>query len=61
MWCAKETLYKYARRRELDLLRDLRVLSLDAEAGRIVGSIAGGAPLSLSMRREEGCMLVCIL
>lgn len=61
VWCAKETLYKYARRRELDLLRDLHVLSLDAEAGRIVGSIAGGAPLSLSMRREEGCMLVCIL
>lgn len=24
-WCAKETLYKYAGRRELDLLRDLRI------------------------------------
>lgn len=24
-WCAKETLYKYAERRKLDLLRDLRV------------------------------------
>ena len=28
VWCAKETLYKYARRRNLDLLRDLRIVSV---------------------------------
>lgn len=61
VWCAKETLYKYARRRELDLLRDLQVISFDAASGCICGRILGGPTLSLAMYREEGCMLVCLL
>ena len=47
VWSAKETLYKYAGRRELDLLRDLRVEQPDWTAGTLVGRIGGGTPLRL--------------
>ena len=58
LWCAKETLYKYAGRRELDLLRDLRILSVDIAAGRIVGRICDGEPLELQLRFVGGCVVV---
>ena len=58
VWCAKETLYKYAGRRELDLLRDLRILSVDIAAGRIVGRICDGEPLELQLRFVDGCVVV---
>ncbi len=44
VWSAKETLYKYAGRRELDLSEDLRVEQLDWPAGTLVGRIGGGIP-----------------
>lgn len=47
VWCAKECLYKYAERRALDLLRDLRIERVDFGAGTLVGRIGDGAPLLL--------------
>ncbi len=51
VWCAKETLYKYAGRRELDLLGDLRIERVDPAAdfrsGTLVGRIGGGEALTL--------------
>lgn len=47
VWSAKETLYKYAGRRELDLLRDLSIERADLGHGIIRGRIAGGEPLRL--------------
>ena len=41
VWCAKEALYKYARRPGLDLLHDLRVETVDFAAGTVVGRIGG--------------------
>ncbi len=41
-WSAKECLYKLARRRELDLLRDLQLLEVEFEgdhAGKIIGRL----------------------
>lgn len=61
VWCAKETLYKYAGRRELDLLHDLRILEADFAAGRLVGSIAGGEPVSMSLLRREEYLVTFIL
>ena len=46
-WCAKETLYKYAGRRELDLLLDLRIEEVDFRTATLVGRICGGIPLTL--------------
>ena len=93
-WCAKEALYKYAGRRELDLLRDLRLLEADlgegfdplpgvssgvgvtaasagtgvpgeepvgmadGAAGKVTGSVCGGAPVTLSVLRAAGYLLV---
>lgn len=47
VWCAKECLYKYARRRELDLLRDLRIEQVDFGAGTLAGRIGDGDLLLL--------------
>lgn len=61
LWCAKETLYKYAGRVELDLLRDLSVESVDLDAGSLGARIENGALLQLSVRREDGYILVYLL
>ena len=59
VWCAKECLYKYAGRRELDLLRDLRVERVDLSAGTLVGRIGdGGAPLRLCFLFLAGRVVV---
>ena len=46
-WCAKETLYKYAGRREVDLLHDLHIEEVDFRTATLVGHICGGKPLTL--------------
>lgn len=59
-WCAKETLYKYARRRELDLCRDLRLLEADLARGRLVGRIGDGALLPMRIDRVEEALVVSL-
>jgi len=41
VWCAKECLYKFAGRRRLDFLRDMRVGSVDFAAGRLTARLLG--------------------
>lgn len=60
VWCAKEALYKYARRPGLDLLHDLRIERFEPTAGRLTGRIVGGAPEELEVRCEEGFIVVAI-
>ena len=61
VWCAKETLYKYAGRPGLDLLRDLHIDAVDFGAGTIVGRIRDGEPVGLSLLRDAGFIAVYIL
>lgn len=61
VWCAKETLYKYAGRRELDLLRDLRITEADLAAGCLAGRIAGGAPVAMRLLCRDGYLTTFIL
>lgn len=50
VWCAKEALYKYAGRSELDLLDDLRIETADLSRNRLTGRIAGeAAPVTISL------------
>ncbi len=62
VWCAKETLYKYAGRRELDLLRDLRIERVDPAAdfrsGTLVGRIGDGGALTLHFLMLAGRAVV---
>ena len=60
-WCAKETLYKYAGHRELDLLRDLRITEADLAAGCLAGRIAGGAPVAMRLLCRDGYLAIFIL
>lgn len=50
VWCAKECMYKYARRSGTDRLRDLRVDAVDFAAGRIAGRV-GREPVAMRMHR----------
>ncbi|WP_288868232.1 4'-phosphopantetheinyl transferase superfamily protein [uncultured Alistipes sp.] len=61
VWSAKETLYKYAGRKELDLLCDLRVEQADFSAGRLVGRIRGGEALLLRFLFFAGRVIVFLL
>lgn len=61
VWCAKETLYKYAGRRELDLLHDLRITEADLAAGCLAGRIAGGAPVAMRLLCRDGYLAIFIL
>ena len=56
VWCAKETLYKLARRRGLDLLRDLAIERIDFAAGEVVGRVREPIPMRLELR--EGLIVV---
>ena len=47
LWCAKEALYKYSDERGLDFLRDLKILSLDLEQGKILGQIKNYPPVMM--------------
>lgn len=61
VWCAKEALYKYARRPGLDLLHDLRVEAVDFAAGIVVGRIGGGEAIRLTLHRADGFIAVYIV
>ncbi|MBP3482728.1 MAG: 4'-phosphopantetheinyl transferase superfamily protein [Alistipes sp.] len=60
LWCAKETMYKYSGRRGLNLLEDLRVESVDFDAGRIAGRICGGDLVEMRMSVCEDNLVVYI-
>ena len=59
LWCAKETLYKYSGRRNLDLLRDLRIERFDPDEGRDDGSYLRG--IRIGNRTSEGGGASCSL
>lgn len=59
LWCAKETLYKYSGRRNLDLLRDLRIERFDPDEGRMTGSYLRG--IRIGNRTSEGGGASCSL
>ena len=61
LWCAKETLYKYAGRRELRLLEDLRIERIDMAERRMTGRILGGEPLRIDFRCEADYVAAWIL
>lgn len=60
LWCGKEALYKYAGRRELDLLRDLKIESLDLQAWRMIGRIGDDTPMEIGIRVEQGLFVAFI-
>ena len=61
VWCAKETLYKYSGCRELDFREDLRIERAGLATGTLTGRIGNGEPVELSVRREDGYIVVYIL
>lgn len=59
-WCAKEALYKFYRRRGLDLLSDIRITAVDFDKGEIRGTVHGGKEIAMRMSYHGGDLAVSI-
>lgn len=59
-WCAKETLYKYADERGLDLLRDIKLLSIDFDNAELLGQIKDNPPVKMRMAFHSENVVVYI-
>ena len=53
IWCAKETLYKLANERGLDLRADIQISALDLGEGRITGRIKEGEPIIMHIMQPD--------
>ena len=60
LWCAKEALYKYADESGLDLLRDLKILNLDVDQGRLLGQIKDYPPVMMHIEFHSDNAIVYI-
>lgn len=61
VWCAKEALYKWAGRKGVDFLRDIRIEAVDFERGELVGRVAESEPIPLRLLLHEGYIVVYTL
>lgn len=61
VWCAKEALYKYSGRRELDFLGDIRITGADLSAGRLTGNVAGSTPAEINILEHDGYIVAYII
>lgn len=60
VWCAKEALYKFAGKRGLDFLRDVRILEANLEKGLMVGQIEDNPPVSIYLKFHLGNVVAYI-
>lgn len=60
MWCAKEALYKYYSKGQLDFVRDVTIEKYDLTRGVLVCSILGSAAIEVSVRRENNLVIAVI-
>ena len=58
VWCAKEALYKLARREGIDFLNDIRIVAIDFTAGTITGTVCGGSHIVLKMEFVDDNIIV---
>jgi phosphopantetheinyl transferase len=60
MWCAKEALYKYYSKGELDLVKHLSIKEYNSANGVLVCSILGGEPIEVKIWRE-GALAIAVI
>jgi phosphopantetheinyl transferase len=60
VWCAKETLYKYAGIASLDFLHDMHITHIDLASGQIVGQIQDQPPLVMQVDFCRGLIVVTL-
>lgn len=60
VWCSKEAMYKYAAATQLDLLADIVITEADIRAGKVVGKIKGGSPVTANLVVHDRLLLSVI-
>jgi len=58
IWCAKEALYKFSGRKELNLKRDIGIISVDIVQGRISGRLPDNSRIELAFLRYRDIIIV---
>jgi len=58
IWCAKEALYKFSGRKELDLKRDIEIVSVDIDEGKITGRLPDNPCAGLAFLRYRDIIIV---
>lgn len=58
VWCAKECMYKAARREGLDLKEGIAIEDIDLGRGVIVGRVEGGEPREMQIVDRGGYLMV---
>lgn len=61
MWCAKEALYKYHKRGNLDFAEDIRIVDYKADTRHFVGQILDGAPINVALDGDETLIIATIV
>ena len=60
LWCAKECLYKYSDEPGLDFLRDIKVVEVDFERGKVVGQVKNNPVVGMQMKFHSGNAVVYV-
>lgn len=60
MWCAKEALYKYYRKGNLNFAEDISVVKFNAEEGYFVAIILDGEPIEVEIKKEGNLVVALI-
>ena len=60
LWCAKEALYKYYKKGNLDLVRDISVVRYDGDNSNFTAVILGSDPIIVNLCRRESLVIATI-
>ena len=60
MWCAKEALYKYYKKGNLDLVKHISIGDYDSDRGVLRCSILGSEPIGVKIERE-GILAIAVI
>ena len=60
LWCAKEALYKYYKKGNLDLVRDISIVEYDGGNSNFRALILGGTPIVVNLCRQNGVVIATI-
>ena len=60
MWCAKEALYKYYKKGNLDLVKHISIGDYDSDRGVLRCSILGSEPIDVKIKRDGNFAIAVI-
>ena len=60
MWCAKEALYKYYKRGNLDFVEHIKISRYDESKGELIATICDGEPIVVEIGKKDNLAVATI-